>query len=70
MAVMAMRVKTKFGADVSVRPDGLGGVVLSISIDGDSAWVTLSKEAALALSALLATTATEGGDGDGLPKNK
>lgn len=51
-----MRVKAKFGADVSVRPDGLDGVVLSISIDGDSARVTLSKEAALALSALLATT--------------
>ncbi len=60
-----MGVKTKFGADVSVRPYGLGGgVVLSISIEGDSAWVTLSKEAALALSALLATTAAEGGDGN------
>lgn len=59
-----MGVKTKFGADISARPDGLGGVVLSMSIDGDNAWVTLSKEAALALSALLATTVTEGGDGD------
>lgn len=60
MAVMAMGVKTKFGANVSVKRTRNGDVLLIISADDDYSAVTLSNEAALALSALLATTATEG----------
>ena len=60
-----MGVKTKFGADVVAKRTRSGDVLLIVSADDDYSGVTLSKEAALALSALLATTATEGGDGDG-----
>lgn len=57
-----MGIKTMFGVDINARTTLDGDVWLIFSIDDDYSVFTLSKDAALALSALLATTATEGGD--------